>query len=163
MISTYVRAKRFDDNIWDYGSIFLAYYAQTNAYDYFYDSRSGVYRGKNIVTLLSRDPISLYNFRDDDTYIDTNINPIVDPETICSYIGIEDKNGIKIFKNDIVKTKHGRLCKVIYFTSPNYIGWDLAPLEIEHPDPDKFDLWLPENLEVIGNVYDNPELIKEIK
>ena len=32
------------------------------------------------------------------------------PETVGRYIGKEDKNGVKIFKDDIIKTKYGRLC-----------------------------------------------------
>ena len=157
MIGTFVRAKRIDNHAWAYGSVFLTYYRHTDTYDYWLESRSGIITKNNITTLLFRHPISLYSFRDGGAYVDTDICPIIDPETICPYIGIKDKNNIKIFKDDIVRTKHGRLCRVVWFTSPNYNGWDLAPIEMEHPAPDKYDLWQPENLEVIGNIFDNSE------
>lgn len=75
------------------------------------------------------------------------------PETTSCYTGITDRNNVKIFENDIVKTKYGRLCKVIWFSSPSYQGWDLLPIESEHEKPSERDLW--NNLEVVGNVFDN--------
>ena len=49
----------------------------------------------------------------------------VDPNTVGQYTGKEDKNGVKIFKDDIIKTKYGRLCQVVWFYSNAYNGWDL--------------------------------------
>ena len=40
------------------------------------------------------------------------------PETVCQYVGITDKNSKKIFENDVVKTKYGRLCQVVWASSP---------------------------------------------
>lgn len=80
----------------------------------------------------------------------------VDYKTIGQFIGKEDKNGVKIFKGDIVKTKYGRLCQVVWFYSNAYNGWDLKPIgDVIHTKcPDEYDLWLSENLEVVGNVYE---------
>ena len=85
----------------------------------------------------------------------------VDPNTVGQYTGKEDKNGVKIFKDDIIKTKYGRLCQVVWFYSNAYNGWDLRPIgDVIHTRcPDEYDLWVSENLEVVGNIYDNPELI----
>ena len=77
----------------------------------------------------------------------------VDPETIGQYIGQPDKNGKKIFEGDIVKTKYGRICKVVWFTPQ--LCWDLVPLECKSKVPDQYDLFDSKNLEVIGNIYDN--------
>ena len=82
------------------------------------------------------------------------------PETVGQFTGLPDKNGKKIFEWDIVKTKFGRICKVIFFQSPCYCGIDLIPLEDKHKCPDKFDLYLSDNLEIIGNIHDNPELLE---
>ena len=82
-------------------------------------------------------------------------------ETIGQYIGLTDKNGKKIFEGDIVKTKTGRLCEIYWFVSPNMSGWDLKPVECNNPPPSEYDLFLPQNLEVVGNIHDNPEL-KEV-
>lgn len=77
------------------------------------------------------------------------------PETVGQFIGRYDKNDKKIFENDIVKTKYGRKCVVVWFSSDKYNAWDLKPVEnYERKAPDKYDLWNPENLEVVGNVFE---------
>jgi hypothetical protein len=84
----------------------------------------------------------------------------VKPETVGQYTGLTDKNGTKIFEGDIVKTKYGRLCEVVWFSSNRYQSWGLKPLETKHRYPDAYDMWASNNLEVIGNIYDNPELLE---
>lgn len=79
----------------------------------------------------------------------------VDPETVGQYTGVFDKNKRKIFDGDILKTKYGRICKVVWFAPQ--LCWDLYPLECKSKAPDAYDLFKSENLEVIGNIYDNPE------
>ena len=85
----------------------------------------------------------------------------VDPATLGKCIGRCDKNNKPIFENDIVKTKYGRLCLVVWFQSPQFIGFDLKPLEDKNPAPTKYDLF--DCLEVIGNKFDNPELLQPNK
>lgn len=84
------------------------------------------------------------------------------PETISQYTGITDKHGKKIFENDIITTSTGRKCLMVWFHSPQYCGWDLRPIEWEHPANKKWDLYENSNLEVIGNIYDNPELMMNL-
>lgn len=81
------------------------------------------------------------------------------PDTVGQFIGVLDKNKRQIFDGDIVRTKYGRICKVVWF-SPQ-LCWDLYPLECKSKTPDTYDLFKSENLEVIGNIYDNPEILKE--
>ena len=80
----------------------------------------------------------------------------VDPETICQYTGLKDKNGTKIFEGDIVN--------MLNITDyPMQIKWSKKWARfIFYNLVDKTEMNLfTEQCEVIGNIYDNPELIKE--
>ena len=86
------------------------------------------------------------------------------PETIGQFTGLYDKNDKKIFEGDIVKTKYGRLCIVTWFTSNQECCWDLKPVDtaknIRMRAPTRIDLYSKDNLEVKGNIHDNPELLR---
>ena len=77
------------------------------------------------------------------------------PETVGQYTGLTDKNGKRIFEGDIVSlVKHdGLIYKVVYvpcrYELVNSKGVNCFVL----------DIYKSENIEVIGNIYDNPELL----
>ena len=77
------------------------------------------------------------------------------PETVGQYTGLTDKNGVKIFEGDIVSlVKHdGLIYKVVYvpcrYELVNSKGVNCFVL----------DIYKSENIEVIGNIHDNPELL----
>lgn len=84
----------------------------------------------------------------------------VDENTICEYTGLKDKNGNKIFEGDIVKSfqiypNHKRY-EVI--RQVKWMGDRFYPFA--NDDIEYGDWWeeLTKNCEVIGNVFDNPEL-----
>lgn len=87
----------------------------------------------------------------------------IDKTTLCQYTGLTDKNGNKIWENDVVKDDRGNIYKAFWQESYYQFSWicvksDLLPIGA------RWDLWsLSRNgdLEVIGNIFDNPELIKE--
>lgn len=81
------------------------------------------------------------------------------PDTICQCTGLTDKNGNKIWDNDVVRNEYERngfqTLKVYY--SKEKAKYVLMNAYKMFTDFDK----LLGQLEVIGNIFDNPELVKE--
>ena len=78
----------------------------------------------------------------------------IDESTLGQYTGVNDMHKVGIFEGDIVRVITGRVCKVEWFSSLQYVGWDLVPIgNLNCPPPKKEDLW---RCEVIGNIHDYP-------
>ena len=75
---------------------------------------------------------------------------LVDPATVGQFTGLPDKNGVEIFGGDIVTD--GKFKGKVFWddTAANYAVYD--------PHQGIECAW--EWYEVIGNVHDNPELLK---
>jgi len=87
---------------------------------------------------------------------------LIDENTICKYTGSNDKNGRKIFEGDIVKTsQYG----VDDGNGHNYAGFDKFFVGFSdccfylENNRRRFVLRPLEGFEVIGNIFDNPELM----
>lgn len=87
----------------------------------------------------------------------------VDPTTICQCTGLKDKNGKLIWENDIVKDKNSNFYIAIWWNDYYQYCWVCIKSIIEIFVGRKQDLWvIAENfeIEVIGNIFDNPELLE---
>lgn len=74
------------------------------------------------------------------------------PETVGQYTGMKDKNGRRIFEGDII-LPHGykpEACPVFYEDFCFQIDSNICVLCVADE----------EDIEVIGNIYDNPELLE---
>ena len=88
-----------------------------------------------------------------------NVDEVI-PETVGQYTGLTDKNGKKIFEGDIITDCDGNVFFVKYFGDGGYPAFDVSP-EIETVECNGLSfLNALDCLEVIGNIHDNPELLK---
>lgn len=80
---------------------------------------------------------------------------------LMEYTGCEDKNGVEIFEGDIVK--HSTFYKGKILESINYVEFEKGCFNIKNSSLTKH-LFLSEEYEneVIGNLYENPELLEEL-
>lgn len=101
----------------------------------------------------------VYGYLADETYIN-NINTIdlssieVDSDTVGQFTGLKDKNGKEIYEGDIVKNESAGFCGVIKFKDSAFI------IDIDKIKGTLFACLQTGSLEIIGNIHDNPELLK---
>ena len=141
------RGKRMDNGKWAEGFIVA--------------SRENTYPdGFEIIT------VDGINYDELDRYIPGFISYAVDPSTVGQYTCLKDKNGERIFEGDVCRFRewsNGEMCWV------GKVHWEHQQFMISG-GPNKecetmFELclsrFIPENIEVIGNIHDNPELLEK--
>lgn len=80
----------------------------------------------------------------------------VDPATVGQYTGLKDKNGKEIYEGDIIKTDFS------YATWIGFVHFNKGNFELVDSDKNGQYLTLSvlSDIEIIGNIHDNPELLK---
>lgn len=86
----------------------------------------------------------------------------VDPDTVGQYTGLTDKSGNKIFEGDIIEINHPYAGKFVSEVIWDMDCWSLKDFYFTCFDyPNMAFSEGTEYMKVIGNIYDNPELLKK--
>ena len=95
------------------------------------------------------------------THIGTTVRRCfdIDPETVGQFTGMTDKNGTKIFEGDIVRHIDTTCHVVEVVNSEVYFDTEMLEFGFRYSN-ELFHCQFNNEFEVIGNIYDNKELLK---
>lgn len=108
------------------------------------------YYVKLLVNAVEKAYLHLIIGKNDGEYNSVNV------ETVGRCTGLVNKNGLTIFEGDILRHDGGTIHEVVFEQRNGnaYFGWTISEIETWH-----FDAEILHQLQVIGNIHDNPELM----
>ena len=131
------KAKRKDNGEWVEGSLIIT--EGSVAYIIRSKSKAFIPKGKNIICSAE-----CYE---------------INPDTLCQYTGLTDKNGKKIWENDIVEERHRGVITMRY-----HVLWDFKETSwmFETKSSARYGIYAinQRKFEVVGNIFDNPDLLE---
>ena len=80
----------------------------------------------------------------------------IDPKTVCQYAGITDKNGREIWENDIIYHDAIKAVGKVMWYTEDYIGFAVDDIDDSYQ---QYTLEMFANADVVGNIFDNPDLL----
>ena len=99
-----------------------------------------------------------YEIKEERIELNTCASPEVNPETVGQFTGLDDKNGKEIYEGDIVQGLFADQEEPKIKGQVIYSNGQASYIVIASNN-DEWELGYLDNLEVIGNEYDNPELL----
>ena len=90
---------------------------------------------------------------------------LVIPDTVGQFTGLTDKNGVKIFEGDVVTYEDATCdCEGYHddvFLNRGEVGYDDESMAYYFSDRQTVEMsdLIGAEIEVIGNIHDNPELL----
>ncbi len=91
---------------------------------------------------------------------DTWEDYLINPDTVGQFTGLYDKNGKEIYEGDLVKYKYAYDIELV-----GVIKYKDAKFVIMDPEDSCYCLsdFKKDKIEIIDNIHDNPELLKDEK
>lgn len=124
------KAKRKDNGEWVEGNLITNERNENQKYiGYIFDERNGVIEDYDLVEVI--------------------------PDTICQYTGLEDKNGNKIWENDIA---HIRSSGLSGYGVIKYENGNLVLVDVKRKRT--YSMYGEWKIRKDGNIFDNPELLE---
>jgi len=96
--------------------------------------------------------IGIWNY--EETEIDFGSN--YDFLELMQFTGLKDRNGVEVYESDIVYWKHLGTYGVVYYNEEE-VHYFVKPIKTKEETESYLD---STHMEVKGNIYENPELLK---